>query len=278
MSQLRDQVVVITGCSTGIGRALAEEFSRCGHRTFATARRIEALAGLTDCDHLTLDVTDQQSISAAISQVIARAGRIDILVNNAGVNLFGPLLEVPIEGVQRLLETNVVGLITATQAVFPHMAKQRSGRIVNVGSVVGEFPTPFAGAYCASKSAVHMLSDILRIEVAPLGIDVVVVQPGGVRSQIAASGSVGIERFAEESSHYHKVYENIQQRVAMSQDNPMEADKFARTVVAAATRRTAPRVIRAGSGATMLNLAGNLPKPLLDRILTRRFGLAALRE
>ena len=278
MSQLKDQVVLITGCSTGIGRALAAEFARCGHQTFATARRIESLAGLTDCMPLQLDVTDPESIRDAVSQVVDRTGRIDILVNNAGINLFGPLVEVPLEGVKQLFGTNVIGLVAATQAVFPQMAEQRSGRIVNLGSVVGDFPTPFAGAYCGTKSAVHMLSEILRLEVAPFGIDVVVVQPGGVRSQIATSGSVGMERYAEQSSRYHKVYDNIVQRANMSQDSPMEAEDFARVVVAAVTRQTPPRVVRAGSGAALLSLARRLPEPLLDRILTRRFGLAALAE
>ncbi|MBC8351082.1 MAG: SDR family oxidoreductase [Planctomycetes bacterium] len=278
MSQLKKQVVLITGCSTGIGRALANEFARLGHPTFATARNRNALAGLEDCETLQLDVTDRDSIDNAVNEVIDRAGRIDVLVNNAGINVFGPLTEVPIDDVRQLLETNVTGLLAVTQAVFPFMAKQRRGRIVNIGSVVGIFPTPYTGAYSATKSAVHTMSDILRVEAAPFGIEVVTVQPGGVRSQIGNKGLVGLERYSQETSFYRKVYDRIVERANLSQQDPMETDQFARKIVKAVMRTNAPRVARAGNGATLLPILRWLPSGLIDRILAKRFGLAALND
>src|ERR1043165_2137426 len=157
MPDLTQQIVLVTGCSTGIGRALAVELAARGHRTFATARKLEAVADLraAGCETLRLDVHHPAPIPPAPGEGVARAGRIDVVVNNAGINIYGPLVELPLESVQAVFATNVIGLVAAIQAAFPHMAGRRSGRIVNVGSIVGVLPTPWAAPYCASKSAVH---------------------------------------------------------------------------------------------------------------------------
>jgi NAD(P)-dependent dehydrogenase (short-subunit alcohol dehydrogenase family) len=275
---LEDLVVLVTGCSTGIGRALAHELRRAGHRAYATARRKESLDELAaeGLAALRLDVNDAASIAAAVAEVIDREGRIDMLVNNAGVNFFGPLAELPLERVRTLFETNVTSLIATAQAVFPHMVERRSGRIVNVGSVVGVLPTPFAGPYCASKAAVHMMSDCLRMEVAPFGIEVIVVQPGRVRSSIADSGADDLERFRSSSSQYRAAYDGIVKRAYASQQDPSEADEFAREVVAAITAVPAPRVVRAGRGAEAIVQLAALPGEELDRAMGAQFGLASL--
>lgn len=280
MASLDDQVVLVTGCSTGIGRALAEEFARRKHHIFATARRLDALDGLTGdkLEKLPIDVTDPRTISAAVTAIVERAGRIDILVNNAGVNLVGPLAEFPLDGMRRVLETNVTGLLAMCQAVFPHMAERRSGRIVNVGSVVGILPTPFAGAYCTSKAAVHMISEVLRMEVKPFGIDVVVVQPGGVKSNIATTAASDIARYSSETSRYRAVYSQIEKRARASQHRPMDANAFARVVVDAVTRERAPRIVRAGRGSRVYPALGKLPGRAIDRVMARQFPLDALRK
>jgi NAD(P)-dependent dehydrogenase (short-subunit alcohol dehydrogenase family) len=278
MSHLEDQVVLVTGCSSGIGRALVKEFARRGHRAFASARRLEAIADLKSdrLDTVELDVTDAGSIDRAVTQVTERAGRVDIVVNNAGFNVFGPLAEVPIERVKSLFDTNVTAPLALVQRLFPAMATRRSGRIVNIGSVVGELPTPFAGAYCASKAALHMLSDVLRMEVSPFGIDVIVVAPAGVRSNIAEAGSVGLEQYARPESRYHAVHHQIEKRAKASQVDPMDTDVFAARVVDLVTRRTPPRVVRLGNGAALFTTLGRLPRPMQDRMMQRRFGLNGL--
>jgi NAD(P)-dependent dehydrogenase (short-subunit alcohol dehydrogenase family) len=278
MTSLEKQVVLVTGCSTGIGRALVHALREAGHRPFATARRLESIADLAAAgiDTLRLDVSDPGSIAEAVAAVRERAGRVDVLVNNAGQNIFGPLVELPVAEVRAVLETNVLGLLAVTQAVFPLMADQKSGRIVNVGSVVGLLPTPFAGGYCASKSAVHMLSEVLRMEVAPFGIDVVVVQPGGVKSSIADSGSKNLERFRAESSRYHRAYDGIHKRAYASQDNPMLAEDFARELVVQAFSTPAPRVIRLGTGSDVLPRLAELPGEQRDAMLAGTYGLGAL--
>ena len=275
---LQDQVILISGCSTGIGRALSLELAGRGHRVFASARNPDSIQDLTDSgiEALPLDVTHADSIESCVKQVVSRAGRIDLLINNAGVNTVGPLTELPLEDVRRLLDTNVTGLLGLTQAVFPHMAQRRTGRIVNIGSVVGLLGTPFSGAYCASKAAVHMLSEVLRMEVSPFGIDVVVVQPGGVRSSIADTASQGIDRYQSEQSHYRAGFRGIQKRAAASQNKPMEAADFARRVADGLLADRPPRVIRAGRGAVLYPALSRAPSGLRQRIMSRTFELDSL--
>jgi NAD(P)-dependent dehydrogenase (short-subunit alcohol dehydrogenase family) len=278
MAHLFDQVVLVTGCSSGIGRALAQAFDDAGHRTFATARNLESISNLRGkrIEPLPLDVTNEASVNNAVRAVAERAGRIDIVVNNAGYILVGPLAELPLDEFRAVFETNVVGALSVVRAAFPHMADRRAGRVVNVGSVVGEIPTPFAGAYCASKSALHMLNEVLRMELVPFGIDVILVEPARVRSSIANAAARGVERYEEESSRYRRVYSNIRARAAASQEGPMDADRFARRMVEAVTQSNPPRVLRLGHGARTISLLNRLPRSILDRALMRRFGVNGL--
>ncbi len=280
MSMLEHQVVLVTGCSTGIGRALVKELKARGHRPIATARRLESVADLSESgiETVRLDVEDRASIDAAVATVLDRAGRIDVLVNNAGQNVFGPILEVPIERVRATFETNVIGLLSVTQAVFPSMADRGAGRIVNVGSVVGLLPTPFAAGFCSTKAAVHMLSEVMRMEVKPFGIDVVVVQPGGVKSSIADTGARDLERYRAESSRYHRAYAGIEKRAYASQEGPMPAEDFARELVTQAFATPPPRVIRLGTGSESLPRLAELPGEQRDGLLSANYGLDALRR
>jgi NADP-dependent 3-hydroxy acid dehydrogenase YdfG len=277
MATLEKQVVLVTGCSTGIGRALARELQARGHRPFATARRLESIADLAAAgiDTVRLDVTDGESIDAAVRAVVERAGRIDVLVNNAGVNTFGPMAELPLDSFREVFETNVVGLTAVIQAVFPHMADRHAGRIVNVGSIVGVLPTPFAAVYCASKSAVHMLSDVLRMETRPFGIDVIVVQPGRVRSAISDNSAQGLERYRDPRSRYHRVYAGIEKRAYASQQEAMPTEDFARDLVAQMLATPPPRVIRLGGGMDILPQLAEMPGEERDAMLSSNFGLDA---
>jgi NAD(P)-dependent dehydrogenase (short-subunit alcohol dehydrogenase family) len=268
------RVVLVTGCSSGIGLGLAREFARRGERCFASARRAESVAALRDegLEALRLDVTDPVSVRAAVDVVLASAGRIDVLVNNAGTSLFGPLAETPLEDVRRMLETNLIGALAAIQAVFPAMAARRSGRIVNVGSMVGVVPTPWVGAYSGAKAGLHVLSEALRMEVAPFGIDVIVVEAGGVRSRVADNAPCH-----SRTRHYSPVAAHIERRARASQERPMPAEEFARRVIDAVLRPKAPRVVRTGGGIGALGVLEWLPTRLRDRLFQRMFGLESLR-
>ena len=172
------RTVLITGCSSGIGKATAARLARNGWTVYATARRPETLAELTGCKHLALDVTDDASMSAAVDAVLAEAGQIDALVNNAGYSLSGAVETLNVDGIRREFETNVFGLVRLSQLVLPAMRSQGRGRIVNIGSMGGKVTFPGGGAYHASKYAVEAFSDALRFEVAGFGVKVVLVEPG----------------------------------------------------------------------------------------------------
>jgi NAD(P)-dependent dehydrogenase (short-subunit alcohol dehydrogenase family) len=272
-------VSLVTGCSTGIGRALARELARRGQRCFASARRAESVRDLEAEGLLAvrLDVDDPGSIRAAVDAVLERAGRIDLLVNNAGQSLFGPLAELPLERIDAVYRTDLRGPLAVAQAVVPAMAKQGWGRIANVGSMVGVVPTPWTGAYCAMKAALHTLSEVLRVEVAPLGIEVIVVQPGAVRSEVANNAPVDLERYAAPDSLYRGAVDAIRRRSQASQRNPSSAEDFARSLADALTRARAPRVVRLGRGTGFLPLLAAMPGPVRDRLFARAFGVSEVR-
>jgi short-subunit dehydrogenase len=268
------RVVLITGCSSGIGLALAREFARRGERCFASARRVESVEALRaeGLEALRIDVTDADSVRAGVAAAEGAAGRIDVLVNNAGTSLFGPLAETPLDDVRRMLEANLIGALATIQAVFPGMAVRRSGRIVNVGSMVGVVPTPWVGAYSGAKAGLHVLSEALRMELAPFGIDVIVVQPGAVRSQVADNAP----RHSH-TAHYAPIASHIERRAVASQQHPMSAEEFARRTVTAVLRPRPPRVVSVGGGVGAFRILDWLPDRMRARLFRRMFGLEELR-
>src|ERR671933_1698880 len=181
------KAVLITGCSTGIGRATAERLAGRGHTVYATARRPESIADLEakGCRTLALDVTDEDSMRAAVEHVEGAEGAVGALVNNAGYSQSGAIEDVSMESVRRQFETNVFGLARMCQLVLPEMRRQGSGRIVNISSMGGKLTFPGAGYYHATKHAVEALSDALRFEVEGFGIKVSVIEPGLIRTGFA---------------------------------------------------------------------------------------------
>jgi NAD(P)-dependent dehydrogenase (short-subunit alcohol dehydrogenase family) len=271
-------VSLVTGCSSGIGRALARELARRGQRCFASARRPESVRELETEGFaaVRLDVDDPDSIRAAVESVLERAGRIDLLVNNAGQSLFGPLAELPLARLDAVYRTDLRGPLAVAQAVVPAMARQGWGRIANVGSLVGVVPTPWTGGYCAVKAGLHTLSEVLRVELAPFGIEVITVQPGAVRSEVANNAPLDLERYSAPESLYCAAAAAIRSRSQASQQSPTEADAFARALADALTRVRAPRVIRLGRGSAAIAVLAMLPSAVRDRLFTRAFGLSSL--
>ena len=181
------RVVLITGASSGIGAACAARLAADGHRVFGTARGAEPPAAPGGVEWLTLDVRDDASVASGVGGVIEAAGRVDVLVNNAGIGLAGAVEDTTPEDLVRQLDTNLLGALRMVRAVAPHMRERGRGRIVQVSSLAGRIGVPFQGAYSASKFALEGLSESLALELRPFGIDVVLVQPGDVRSGFGAA-------------------------------------------------------------------------------------------
>jgi NAD(P)-dependent dehydrogenase (short-subunit alcohol dehydrogenase family) len=188
------RAVLITGCSSGIGRATALALARSGWTVYASARRPESIAELTDagCRTLRLDVTDEQSMKAAVESIERAEGAVGVLINNAGYSQSGAIETVPLEAVRRQFETNVFGLVRLTQLVLPKMRAQRWGKIVNVGSMGGRLSFPGGGHYHATKHALEAISDALRFELRGFGIDVILLEPGLITTEFGETATASM--------------------------------------------------------------------------------------
>lgn len=275
------KVILITGCSSGIGAAMARSFHRRGHKVYATARRPEALAPLAQegIAALALDVDDDASVAAAMSEIENREGRLDMLVNNAGFSQVGAVLDLARDNLRRQYETNVISPFMVVKAALPLLraavSAGGSATVVNIGSIVGLFTTPFAGSYCSSKAAVHSLTDALRMEIAPLGIRVVTVQPGGVKSSFGDNAEAGLR--LPEGSLYEPVRAGVAARAQAGQQGATPTETFVEPVVDKLLRDRPPLVIRGGKGSfTLVWMKRLLPPAMFDRAMARRFGLDAL--
>ncbi|MBM3107859.1 SDR family oxidoreductase [Pseudomonas sp. V1] len=268
-------IVLITGCSSGIGRALAERFRDAGYEVWATARKADDVSRLDTAGFTgrQLDVNDAQALQGLSEEIQALHGGLDILINNAGYGAMGPLLDGGVEALQRQFETNVFALVGVTRALFPALRRNK-GLVVNIGSVSGVLVTPFAGAYCASKAAVHALSDALRLELAPMGIRVMEVQPGAIATQFADNAQTQAEQVLAADSPWWPLREQIHARARASQDRPTSAAVFAQGLLAAVEKQPTPSLVRLGNGSHALPLLARwLPCSLLDKVLKKRFGL-----
>ncbi len=176
------KVILITGCSTGIGRDLAQRLSQSGHTVIATARSVEAMDVLNVALKLPLDVTNPESIQSAVNATLEHFGRIDILLNNAGYAQVGAIEELSDIQIQNMYDVNVFGVIRMIRAIVPQMRKQNAGLIINMSSIAGKLVTPVNGIYSSSKFALEAISDALRFELKPFNINVVLIEPGAIRT------------------------------------------------------------------------------------------------
>lgn len=271
------KTVLITGCSSGIGAALAQEFHQRGHRVIATARRIESLQALADLGlrTLALDVNDAASIAVALAALQSEADHLDILVNNAGYGQFGAVIDAEPEDLRRQFETNVFAPVALSRAALPLLRKSGDGCIANMGSISGVVTTPFAGVYCASKAALHALSDGMRMELAPLGVRVVTIQPGGIASKFGTTAQANVR--LPQDSLYAPIARFVLGRAKASQRGATPVGDFAREVVDHLLQPHPAAVCRTGAQSTRLPLLKRwLPMRVLDRKMQKLFGLDQL--
>jgi NAD(P)-dependent dehydrogenase (short-subunit alcohol dehydrogenase family) len=214
------KAVLITGCSTGIGRATAEHLAATGWKVYATARRPESIADLEGKVHATLalDVTDEASMEGAVKQVEEAEGAVGVLVNNAGYSRSGAVESVPMEDVRRQFETNVFGLARMCQLVLPGMRRQRYGRIVNLSSMGGRLTFPGGGFYHGTKYAVEAISDALRFEVRGFGIDVILIEPGLIKTEF---GDTVAKQMGEADGDYAEFNRAVSDATVGAYEGPM---------------------------------------------------------
>jgi NAD(P)-dependent dehydrogenase (short-subunit alcohol dehydrogenase family) len=270
------RIAIVTGASSGIGHSTALRLHAAGYTVYAGARRLERMKDLADAGVrvVELDVTDDASIVALVEQVISEAGRIDVLVNNAGYGSFGALEDVPNEEGRRQFDVNVFGLARLTQLVLPHMRGQQSGRIINMSSMGGRIHEPLGSWYHATKFAVEGMSDSLRLEVAPFGIDVVLIEPGGMNTEW---GAIAADNLITASAH--TAYANQAPGVArmlrssdLKQRRRSSPDVIAAAVLrAASARRPKTRYLLGPGAKPLVILRAVLPDRVFDALLKRVF-------
>jgi NAD(P)-dependent dehydrogenase (short-subunit alcohol dehydrogenase family) len=283
MANAISKAVLVTGCSTGIGRATAEHLAARGWRVYATARRPESIVGLAGCKTLALDVCDEASMRSAVETVERAEGAVGVLVNNAGYGQEGAFEETPMPEVRRQFETNVFGLIRLTQLVLPGMRRQRWGRVVNLSSMGGRLTLPGGAFYHATKYAVEALSDALRFEVKPFGVDVVVVEPGPIKTQFGDTAIAAVQRVSQADSAYAEFNRVLAQRIKEAYEGPMgrfalPPEAVARVIETAITaERPRTRYVVTFAARFLMALRRWLPDRAFDGFLRTQFPQRAAR-
>ena len=273
---LQRPVVLLTGASSGIGYDVAPLLVRYGYTVYGAARRVEKIEELASegVKALSMDVTDEASMEAAVQQIIDAEGRIDVLINNAGYGSYGAIEDVPIDEARRQFEVNLFGLARLTQLVLPHMRARGRGRILNISSMAGRITMPLGAWYHATKYALEAFSDALRMEVEEFGIDVVIIEPGGIKT---LWGLIAADHLEESSRN--GVYAEQAQRVAANMrklyspsSNLSEPKVISRTILRALEARRPKTRYLVGFGAKpSVFLHTVLPDRLFDKVARRIF-------
>lgn len=273
---MESQVVVITGCSSGIGHDLAKTLALSGYTVIATARNAETLNDLQVALKLSLDVTRQASVDDAIRTVIDRFGKIDVLINNAGHSVRATVEDTDEALARDMFDVNVWGLLRVTQAVLPYMRENQKGRIILIGSVMGKFVFPLNGSYAASKHAVEALADAMRVELMPFGIKVVMIEPGTIQSSFFASSKLKSQTISDNpNSPYKNIYERFYKMSESSSfqgASPSQVSKIVQRAME--TKNPKPRYLAAVSIPYRLMLV--LGDRNRDQLLAKVFGMKRL--
>ncbi|OPG06538.1 short-chain dehydrogenase/reductase [Streptomyces sp. GKU 895] len=272
------KTALVTGASSGIGEATALKLQELGYTVYGAARRTDRLHELADrgVRPLAMDVTDDASMQAGIEKVIAETGRIDVLVNNAGYGSYGAIEDVPLDEARYQFEVNVFGAIRLAQLALPHMRAQRSGTVVNITSMGGKIHTPLGGWYHGTKFALEALSDCLRVEAKPFGIDVVVVEPGGIATEWGGIAADKLEKSSAGGAYAAQaaaVASTLRSEANAKRNSPPSviADAIGKAVTA---RRPKTRYVKGFGARPLITLRRILPDRAFDSVISRAVGLA----
>jgi NAD(P)-dependent dehydrogenase (short-subunit alcohol dehydrogenase family) len=279
------ETVLVTGATSGLGRAAALHLAEQGYRVFAGGRSGERRAALQATARerqlalttLEMDVRDDGSVDRAMAQIEAAGARVDVLINNAGVAYVVPVEEIRIEDLREQFETNVFGAVRVTQRVLPTMRAQRRGRIINMSSLAGRLAFPLFGAYSGSKFALEGMTDALRLEVYPFGIDVVLIEPGYIPTAMEQTAVELGSRYRQnlEQGPYANVYRNFIRAWRRGTSGTRTTAEDCAGVILRAVRETPPRARYRVTPGSQLMLWGKrlLPERLRDWLMRRTFDL-----
>lgn len=263
------KVILITGVSSGIGRAAALAFKARECQVFGTVRDIDTTSPLHDVTLIEMDVRNEYSVQQAIESVMAKAGRIDVLVNSAGVSLVGAVEETSVEEATRLFDTNFFGALRTTRAVLPQMRSQKSGRIVNVSSVLGFLPAPFMGIYAASKHALEGMSETLDHELRESGVRVTLVEPSFTRTKFDVNSTETAEKIAFYEDARNQTLGIILKKIGTAS----LPESVAETIVTAALGPWKMRNTPVGEARLLARLRRFAPARLVSKGLRKNFGM-----
>lgn len=266
----RSKVVIVTGVSSGIGRAAAIKFAEQGCQVFGTVRNIATAATIANVTLVQMDIRDDTSILAGIQTIVDRVGRIDVLVNSAGVMLISTAEETTVADAAQLFDTNVFGILRMIQAVLPIMRRQRAGRIVNVSSVLGFLPAPYMALYSASKHAVEGLSESLDHEVRQFGIRVALVTPSFTRTSLERNTPPVASRIGDYNNELRAVAAAIRSNV----EKAPGPEAVVATIVDAACGRWQMRHTPKGEASTLATLRRFMPAGPVSKGVRKTFGLS----
>lgn len=273
------KTALVTGASSGIGEATARKLHQLGFTVYGAARRTDRLQALAESGvrALAMDVTDDQSMVVGVKQIVAETGRIDVLVNNAGYGSYGAVEDVSLDEARYQFEVNVFGAARLAQLVLPHMRQQRSGTIINVTSMGGKIHTPLGGWYHATKFALEGFSDSLRLEAEPFGVDVVVVEPGGIQTEW---GTIAADKLREASgsgayaAQADAVAKSLSSGANGNRNSPPSviADAIGKAVTA---RRPKTRYVVGFGARPLITARALLPDRAFDALIARATGVPA---
>lgn len=268
-SPIANQVTLVTGASSGIGREIAQLLAQRGARVFGTARNPKSASPVPGVEFVRMDVTDDASVSEAIQGIVQKAGPIEVLVNNAGYGLIGALEETTLQEARDQFETNFFGVLRVTNAVLARMRQAGYGRIVNISSVVGFIPAPFMGMYTASKHAVEGYTETLDHEVRQFGVRAVLIQPSYTKSNISQNEKTAQTHLDAYAVHRQRMHELVGKGVKQGDEPQLVAEAVWRAVAAKSPRLRYP----VGKGVLVSLLHRFAPVALFDRAIRKESGL-----